>query len=243
MQRVVSHKRGATCIAGIFSFIAKDAHHGDMALSYNLLFEFDSRNSEQYPTVYETRGVIPREEDYHIQSDASICLGSPIQLHEFMKGKPTLCDFSDKIVIPYLYAVTLKLLHYDNGRMVYGELSHGVCGLYEDLEEIFSLKSPQEVCNILQILTMPEKLFEQSLCPFCKTKKIGKCIHRQKLKEYQEIILHDPNYAILQYINPDTPIFTLKAPFDQLLLPPQKKKSIIRETPIGIMELAHIHIL
>lgn len=198
MQRVVSHKRGATCIAGIFSFIAKDAHHGDMALSYNLLFELDSR--EQYPTVYETKGVIPRTEDNHIQANASICLGTPIQLHEFMLGKPSLCDFAEKIIIPYLYAITLKLLHYNMGEMVYGELSHGNLGLYEDLQEQFSVTSYSELQGILKTLSSNESIFEESICPYCKTRKIRKCLHFQKLRAWRSFIQKNQDYANLHKI-------------------------------------------
>lgn len=242
MKRVASHKRGATCIAGKFSFIAKDAHHGDMALSYNLLFEFDSRESAQYPTVYETKGVIPRIDDNHIQANASLCLGTPLQLHEYMQEKPSLCDFAEEIIIPYLYAVTLKLLHYNKGEMVYGELSHENLGLYEDLKGEFSVTSYSELQGILKTLSANASTFEHSICPYCKTQTIGECPHHWHLASCRRIIKENPHYAdFMRLFSKDKEGLFCRLP--DIFINHKKSKDIRKTYPIGIMIFAELGLI
>lgn len=194
MKKVVSHDREATMIAGTLSFIAMHPKHGDMGLSYDLLFKFSRKNSPAYPIVYETRGVIPRKSENHIGPDGRICLGSPLQLQDFVKEKPSLCCFVERIVIPYLYAITHKLLHYNGSEMIFGELSHGAVGLYEDLKQIFSTDSSEELLKILNVLNSKEKLFEESLCPLCKTRIIRKCKHRLLIQEWRYMFQNNKYY-------------------------------------------------
>jgi hypothetical protein len=127
------------CIQGFFDFTARSKDHGQITDSYQLRITVPARFPQDLPIVHELGGRIPRRGRFHVNADDySLCLGSRLRLLLMIAKKPTLLGFAENCLLPYLFAVSRKLLH--GGDFAFGELAHGSPGELADYVDLFGLR-------------------------------------------------------------------------------------------------------
>src|SRR5437867_1428626 len=99
-------------IEGQFDFTASFENHGTITDHYQLRIAVPSLFPRELPVVYEIGGRIPQNGRYHVnRDDGSLCLGSRLRVLCKLAQAPTLVGFTEKCLVPYLFAVSHKLLH------------------------------------------------------------------------------------------------------------------------------------
>ena len=96
-------------VKGQFSFTAEYPKAGEMSDSYSLTIEFPKAFPKDIPVVTEFGKKIPRNGDYHVNGDGTLCLGSPLRLLLSMSKTPTVNGFVEYCLVPYLFAASYKL--------------------------------------------------------------------------------------------------------------------------------------
>jgi hypothetical protein len=142
------------------------------------------------PIVKEIGGRLPDpkhpdREKFHVNEDTSLCLGSPLRLKMDLQKNPTLPGFAELSLVPYLYAVSLKLKN--GGDMVFGELAHGGAGLFDDYAEILGLAEKHSVVHAFQLLSLNKRDANKHPCPCGCGKRLGRCNLRYKMHELRQI--------------------------------------------------------
>lgn len=135
------------------------------------------------PTVVETAGRIPRDENHHINPDSSVCLGSPLRLLLKLSRRPTLLGFVEGCVVPYLYAISHKEKF--GGPFVFDELDHGTPGAIQDYIELFGVKRPEQAQAAWSLLSMKKRRANKSPCPCGCGRRVSKCSFNRRLLKFR----------------------------------------------------------
>jgi len=186
---------GSICLKGIYEFQAVFGDKPTIHDEYSIHIEIPKDFPFHLPVVKEIGGKIPANADNHINSDGSICLGSPINLLKKIHSNPTLNTFAKKCITPYLYAMSYKSKY--GGDLIFGELSHGVMGLFEDYKELFNVKNEEAVFRTLDILASKKREANKKICPCGCNRKSGQCNFRKNLIEFRGMASR--NYYKYQY--------------------------------------------
>lgn len=179
--------------------------HGEFVIKGNLLLDitdgpFGSVQDEflikivipknfpdDIPTVYELGDMFPKTMDYHtFPSDSSLCLGSPMSLMKRINEDPTLDGFVQNCVVPYFYAIALKLQGQED--FVFGELHHGTLGILQDYIEIFELQNIEQVIQLLGILGEKPNKGNKMICPCGCNRIVTRCSMHKKILSYRDIM-------------------------------------------------------
>ncbi|MBM7715349.1 hypothetical protein JOC94_002336 [Bacillus thermophilus] len=187
-------------VNGILSLDIKNDTYGNIKDKFLIRIVIPKSFPKEIPTVYEVGNRFPKTLDFHTFSDSSLCLGSPLSLRKQIKDNPTLDGFICSCVIPYFYAIALKLQ--GKGSFVFGELYHGVEGLIQDYLEVFDLKYINQVIELLDILSQKPNRGNKKKCPCGCNRIVAKCSLHKKIVEYRDVMTRK-EYAT------DKEIFTL----------------------------------
>lgn len=172
-------------IKGQFAFVATDAKEGSVQESFELQIDITKKFPKDLPTVTETGGRIPRNSSNHIYQDGSFCLGSPLGLMLRLSKAPTLNGFVETCIVPYLFAISLKL---QRGKpLVYGELDHGANGILRDYLEILRLRTFQQVRDALTLLGMKKRMANKFPCPCGCRRRLGRCKFNYTIKKFRNV--------------------------------------------------------
>ena len=153
--------------------------------SYQIEITIPAAFPRVLPSVKETGGKIPRDGKHHVNSDKTLCLGSPLRLLHKISIKPTLVGFAENCLVPYLYAVSNKL---QNGEdFSFGELAHGEKGIVEDYMELFRFKTRSQVNNALILLGTKRRRANKQPCPCGCGKSLGRCRFHWTLNVYRKL--------------------------------------------------------
>lgn len=172
-------------LKGVFAFKAKPPMGFEITDSYGLEIIIPKNFPKTIPTVKEINGRIPRDGNYHINPDDTLCLGSPLRILKNIYEKPSLSGFAEGCVVPYLYAVSYKLEH--GGEFYFGELDHDKKGVIDDYRVLFGLETERQVLYALHLLGMKERIANKKLCPCDCGQRLGRCTYHYKLKSYRKI--------------------------------------------------------
>lgn len=176
----------ATVLKGVFSFTARPNGGVEISDSYHLHIIVPETFPEEIPKVTEIGQKIPRDGNHHINGDDDTsCLGSPIRLLKLISKKPTLVGFAERCLVPYLYAVSLKLQF--NAEFPFGELTHGGKGVIDDYLNLFGLNSQEQVLGTLELLGKKKRTANRSLCPCGCGRRLGVCKFNKKLSKYRHM--------------------------------------------------------
>ena len=118
----------------------------NISASYTLIVSFPSDYPKNLPIINETRNKIDPE--FHTNYDGTLCLGVVTEIMEIFNQKPTIENFIESILIPYLYAHASYKLY---GIMPWGERSHGKQGIVEYYSELFNVNDTNLIIKFLQI--------------------------------------------------------------------------------------------
>lgn len=156
-------------------------------INKNIRLEIEiPKNYPASPPVFrELDGYFPISGDYHVNHDQTLCLASPFQLKMFLALTPDFNEFFKHFFIPFAYAVCLKIQH--NIDMVFGELSHGVVGEIEDLEDALGVNGQAKVLLSLRALSTKKRIANKRDCPCGCGKILGKCSFHFLLNDFRGI--------------------------------------------------------
>jgi hypothetical protein len=175
----------ALVIEGEFQFSAAAKDRVEITDSYRLRITVPDEFPADLPTVIELRSRIPRNGEFHVNSDGSLCLGSPLRLLLKLSKQPTLPGFASHCLVPYLYAISHKLRF--GGQLPFSELKHGRPGELEDYMELFSLKRPEQAQRAIRLLGTKKRLANKAPCPCDCGQRLGRCSFNKKLRKIRQL--------------------------------------------------------
>ncbi len=172
-------------LKGQFSFTAKYPKAGELSDSYSLIIEFPKNFPRDIPVVTEYLKKIPRNGEYHVNGDGTLCLGSPLRLLVRISKAPTVNGFVEFCLVPYLFAASYKLKN--GGRFLFDELDHGLPGMLTDYKNMLGLKEPEQVCEALRLLGMKKRRANKRPCPCSCGIRLGKCRFNFRLRDLRKL--------------------------------------------------------
>jgi hypothetical protein len=184
----LSRESSSVTISGLFYFDAKYQDFEKISDSYELKIVIPSSFPIVLPTVIEIGSKIPHDQNYHINSDGTLCLGNPFRLMLILSKNPDLNGFAEKCLVPFLYSISYKLKHGDKANLPFGELEHGSSGLIEDCLDLFELKTQEQVVNTLEILRKKKKEAEDMPCPCGCGRRLRDCQFNAKIIDFRNSI-------------------------------------------------------
>ena len=160
-------------VEGKLYFTAKTDGYREVQDFYRIRIKIANNFPSAIPEVEEIENKIPRKEEYHINPDNTLCLGSSLRLLQLLSKNPTLEGFIEYCLIPYLYGVTLKID--DDIDLIFGELAHGEKGIIDEYEKIFGIKGKDSIKEVVQMLSMKRRVANKQTCPCGCKNRLGKC--------------------------------------------------------------------
>jgi len=173
-------------LEGNFSFTAKSDNGIELTDNYKLKIIVPGTFPKNPPRVIETGGRIPRTAEYHVYpQDNTLCMGSPLRLIDLLSKKPNLVGFAESCLVPYLYAMTGKLLHGKD--FIFGELAHDEQGILDDYVDLFRLQSHQQVIEAMELLGMKRRIANKKQCPCGCGLRLGVCHLHVRLNQFRSL--------------------------------------------------------
>jgi hypothetical protein len=176
---------GIIVLEGDFGFSAVYQGQPQIADRYALRIIVPQKFPNELPEISEIGDRIPKVADFHVNDDGTLCLGSKLSLMARLQEQPTLMGFVSRCVVPYLYAMSLKLDH--NIDFVFGELEHGTKGLLDDYRTLFGLREEAQLFTTLRFLLMKKRIANKKPCPCGCGKRLGKCRLNDRVRHYRKI--------------------------------------------------------
>jgi len=183
-MRIGAFRDDSITIEGEYRIRASMSGAREIEKTFSLRLSVSRKFPREVPRVSETRGQIPETCDHHINHDGSFCLGSEINVKSILSESPNLQAFSDRILTPFLYSVSHKILF---GSFPYGDLSHGEEGLIEDYQEIFRVQDKASVLLALRALSMRKRVANKLPCPCNCGSRLGKCDYRFLINQWRKL--------------------------------------------------------
>lgn len=159
-------------LAGEFRF---QAHYKDRPVikdAYMLQLDVSRRFPKDLPKAVELDGRIPRQLDYHVFKDGTLCLGSSLRLYLIALEEPYLTEFAQRSIVPYLYANSYRER---GGEYPFGELAHGAGGILDDYAQILRLHRHEQATEAIRLIAMKRRLANKHPCPCGCGVRLGVC--------------------------------------------------------------------
>lgn len=172
-------------LVGTFSFLAHYPGLPSIKDDYKLEIVVPEDFPYELPKVIEQEGKIPRNNEFHINPDDTLCLASPLRVSIGLADTPTLSAYAEKFLVPYLYAVSHKLKF--SGEFVFGELEHGGKGLVKDYADLLGVDDATKIIPTLQLLCMKKRVANKNPCPCGCLRRLGKCDFRFRIDELRNV--------------------------------------------------------
>lgn len=172
-------------IAGNFDFYAQSVGGPSITERFLLRIVIPRDFPKTLPVVYEKGGRIPPTGSFHVNSDGSLCLGSPLRLRWMLSKAPTLVSFAELCVVPCLYAVGLRLAQ--GGQFIFGELAHGRRGEFDDYVELLQLQSLRDARTAIVYLSRKKRCANKKPCPCGCGLRLGLCRFNSRLREFRAL--------------------------------------------------------
>ncbi len=172
-------------LKGVFAFTANTPTGPEITDCYSLEISIPKKIPKALPKVKEINEKIPRDGNYHINPDDTLCLGSPLRVLKKINENPSLSGFARGCLVPYLYAVSYKLIN--GGDLYFGELAHGKQGIIDDYRDLLGLRKEEQVIEALQCLGMKRKIANKKPCPCNCGNRLGRCSFRHKLNSLRNL--------------------------------------------------------
>ena len=172
-------------LKGRFAFSAESEQHGQITDEYDLTIAVPRNFPKSLPVVTETAGKIPRIDGFHVNSDDTLCLGSPLRLLLSISKAPRLLGFAEKCLIPHLFAISHKLQH--GGPVPFGELKHGLPGILDDFMDLLKLRERQQAFRAIQIPGMKKRRANKLPCPCGCSRRLGKCPFNFRIRDFRKL--------------------------------------------------------
>lgn len=172
-------------IKGTFSFAGDHPVHGHVSDAFSVQIDIPAAFPRELPEVTEIGGRIPRQGAFHVNGDGSLCLGSHLGLLLKLSEAPTLPGFAARCLVPYLYAISLKLQN--GGKLVFGELAHYGPGMLHDYAQLFSLPTVVQARYALKLLGKKKRVANKLSCPCGCNVRLGRCRFNHRLLQFRNL--------------------------------------------------------
>lgn len=183
-MRLTEYEDERAVIEGEYYLNAQMDGYEAIQETFKLRVIFPPRYPRSLPQVTEIGNRIPRNLDYHTYDDGTFCLGSEIKLKSILFEHPSITDFIQRILDPFLYAISYKL-RYDF--YPFGDLDHGEDGLIDDYQRIFNVPDKASVLQVLRALGKRKREANKVLCPCGCGGRVGKCDYRFDLQRWRRL--------------------------------------------------------
>jgi hypothetical protein len=172
--RLMPSRNGDIVLRGVIDFTASANGCRTVTDSYEVSLRIPNAYPSELPVVHETGGRIPK--NFHKLEGNALCLGSPFRLWLFTKQNPSLLNFIEGVVIPYLYAYSL---HEAGEAMPFGELKHGSAGLIDDLGEMIGASDSRTAAAYVQAIMRKKRIANKRPCPCGSGSRLGRCHNKR----------------------------------------------------------------
>ena len=172
--RLVPSKDGDIVLQGVIDFTASANGRRTVSDSYEINLRIPNAYPSELPVVHETGGRIPK--DFHKLEGNALCLGSPFRLWLLTKQNPSLLNFIERVVVPYLYAYSL---HEAGEAMPFGELRHGAAGLVDDIGEMLGATDSKTAAAYVEAIRRKKRIANKRSCPCGSGMRLGRCHNRR----------------------------------------------------------------
>jgi hypothetical protein len=170
---LVPYDGAGMALAGDLAFTAAPRGLETLTDEYAVEIEIPATFPRKLPRVWECRKRIPRT--FHKLTDQALCLGSTIRLRMAVGTNPTLIEFVDMCVVPYLYGYSYLEKH---GKLPFGDLDHGNKGIIDDLRELFGVATDERCMGMVLLTSLQKRKANRKPCPCGSGKRLGVCHHR-----------------------------------------------------------------
>jgi hypothetical protein len=170
--------KGTVRLVGRLEFSAVTEGAPRITDEYRIQVDIANPLDRALPQVFEVGGRIPREGGYHVNPDGSLCLGSMLRQRLILGAQPSLVDYVDKCVVPFLYGHSLR----ESGTTAFpfGELAHGVAGLIDDYCLIFGVSDEDGLRRLMWLLAMKRRRANKLRCICGCGRRFAACkLHRK----------------------------------------------------------------
>lgn len=168
-------------IIGIFRFVAHYQGLPSIEDDYELEIIVPDNFPYSLPKVVEKGGKIPKNVEFHINLDNTLCVASPLRASIDLSTSPDLSAYAEKYLVPFLYAASYKLRF--GGDFVFGELEHGETGIIKDYMDLLGVKEPRKILPTLEMLSIKKRVANKKKCPCGCSRRLGACEFRIKINE------------------------------------------------------------
>lgn len=179
LRRVPSPDQRVSVIQGWLAFTLKPAGLPEITDTYRLRLKVPLTGSLDVPVVYEEGGRIPRTDDNHVNPLGNLCLGSPWRIRIKCGSPPSLIEFVEQCVVPFLYGASWR--EQGNTGFPFDELAHGAEGLLADYEQLLKIHGRPAVGYALHLLSLRRRVANKRRCPCRCGKRLGACPYRHHL--------------------------------------------------------------
>jgi hypothetical protein len=183
---VCPNRSGDLLLRGKFNISAQTPSGPQINDTYSLEMKVPKNFPSDIPAITELETKIPRDGKHHTNPDNTLCLGSPIRLRKLIHAEPTLHGFAFNCLVPFLYGVSRKRLHPQDGFFM-GELDHGEPGIVSDYKALFGLASRDQVIYALKLLGIKKRIANKRPCPCECGMRLGKCKTRLALNDFRKL--------------------------------------------------------
>jgi hypothetical protein len=179
LRRIPSPDKRVSVIQGRLAFTLKPEGLPEITDTYRLRLKVPLASSLDVPVVYEEGGRIPRTDENHVNPLGNLCLGSPWRIRIKCGCPPSLIEFVDQCVVPFLYSASWR--EQGNAGFPFDELAHGTEGLLADYEHLLGLHGRSAVGHALHLLSLRRRVANKRRCPCRCGKRLGACSYRYRL--------------------------------------------------------------
>jgi hypothetical protein len=173
--RLVPGKRDFIRLIGTLRFSAQPHGKEKIDDEYEIDILIPAEFPEELATVRETAGRISGSY-VHRFTDGTLCLGSPTSLRLRISDHSPLLSYLEKCVIPTLYGHSYFERH---GVLPFGELSHGMDGIREDLASLFGVDNEEAAVDFVRLTALRKRVANKRPCSCLSGKRLGRCHHRR----------------------------------------------------------------
>jgi hypothetical protein len=171
--------------------------------NFEIEIEIDNKFPKVIPKIRETGNKV--SDIFHKSYNGLLCLGVDTEIKLKLKCNPSIVNYIEKIVIPYFYSF---LFWQDNGKVPYGEFSHGPEGVKEFFNDYLNLYSLKRILKLLAYSNAKKSIKGNNECPCGSGKKIRNC-HQKQLNELNTIDIKND----FKNLNPYSRNITFLFPF------------------------------
>ena len=164
-------------VSNIFGELELNDDEGGLIDSYFIRIQPTPDYPLRFPFVFETKGRIPVNIDWHVFPDGHCCIKAIPEEIIICKHGITLLQFMTKQVVPYFFNQKYRELH---GYFL-NERSHGIKGSIEFFKDAFKTDNLKTIAKSLLFIKNRNEPIRTAKC-FCGSEEKYRKCHRETFR-------------------------------------------------------------